>query len=285
MKFGLDQRSINAIFDVPGNDGSYPPEGLAYLQDLSSKRPCVFLAFAPKAAGTFLRQAAIDAVGGDLVRVVYAQGGRDGQPYLPTFIAYHRGGICPGPLVTHIHMQALPANQRFMEALNIRPVIMIRNIPDMLASYWDMLEADPAARRDGLNCEIPENFPSLSKEQKSDFLVDILAPWYASYYSTWLGYAVAQPDRICILAYSDLQSDAAGTLEKVLEHSRLPRLRRECEAAVESAWSDRGNLRFNKGTEGRGQRYFSSEQIERLARLLAHYPGIGAHKDVLLPRT
>ncbi len=281
MKFGLDQRSIGAAFDVPGNDGAFRPEQLAYLRELCT-RPYVFLAFAPKAAGTFLRQAALEAVGGDLVRTVYAQGGRDAQPYAPTFVAYQRGGICRGPLVTHLHMQALPANCRFMEAFNIRPIIMVRNILDMLASYWDMLESDPAARRDGLNCAIPEDFPSLDQEQKGQVLVDLLGPWYASYFSTWFRYARSNPDRVCVLRYADLQADAAQTLSKLLGHSQLPLPRSECAAAVNAAWSDRNHLRFNRGEEGRGLRYFTLDHVEQLARMLRHYPVLLEHRSELL---
>lgn len=282
MEVRLDQRAIDAIFRVPSNEGVFPEPLLAYLQELSSKRPSVFLAFAPKAAGTFLREASVNAVDGDLARVVYAQGGRDAQPYLPSFIMYHHGGVCPGPLVTHVHMQALPANRRFVEALNLRPVVMIRNIPDMLASYWDMLESEEAARRDGLNCLIPPNFPSLSQEQKADFLVDILGPWYASYYATWLDYAREDADRVCVLSYADFQDDPAATLGAILLHSRLPRSEPECRDAIEAAWSERQNLRFNRGEEGRGLRYFDVDHLERLGRMLSHYPSIGHCRNELL---
>ena len=50
------------------------------------------LAFAPKAAGTYLRSAAIAAMDGQLVRTVHAQGGRDASFYLPTFLLYYAGG-------------------------------------------------------------------------------------------------------------------------------------------------------------------------------------------------
>ena len=53
-----------------------------------------------RAAGTFLRTAAVAAIDGQLIRVVHAQGGRDGQPYLPLFIAYYLGGMGSRPLVT-----------------------------------------------------------------------------------------------------------------------------------------------------------------------------------------
>ncbi len=277
----LTQAAIETVFQVPDNDGVFKEPQRRYLKE-HVKRPMVFLAFAPKAAGTFLRQAAIEAVDGDLVRIVHAQGGRDAQPYLPTLIAYQLGGICSGPAVTHVHMQALPANRRFIEAFDIRPVIMIRSIPDMLASYWDMIETDEAARRDGLNCEIPEDFPARAKERKADFLIDIMGPWYASYFATWLGYAKGEPERVLVLSYADFKTDPAGTLVAILAHSRLERSRPECKDAIDEAWRERGELRFNKGEKGRGKSYFSQDHIDRLSRMLSHYPVTDEHRVALL---
>jgi hypothetical protein len=280
----LTQAAIESVFQVPDNDGVFKEAQRAYLSGVAGQRPMVFLAFAPKAAGTFLRQAAIEAVDGDLVRIVHAQGGRDAQPYMPTLIAYQLGGICSGPAVTHVHMQALPSNRHFLEMFRIRPVIMIRSIPDMLASYWDMIETDEAARRDGLNCEIPDDFPSRSKERKADFLVDIMGPWYASYYATWLGYAKSDPDRVLVLHYADFKADPVQTLSQILAHSGVGRSYEECKDAIDTAWREREELRFNKGEKGRGKTYFAAQHIERLARMLSHYPVTDESLDVLLGR-
>ena len=84
---------------VRSGDGSYlyavgfSPNIARYLCELGQARPSVVLAFPPKAAGTYLRSAAISAVGGQLVRTVQAQGGRDATFYLPTFILYYTRGI------------------------------------------------------------------------------------------------------------------------------------------------------------------------------------------------
>jgi hypothetical protein len=278
----LTQAAIESVFQVPDNDGTFKEAQRTYLGTVAGKRPMVFLAFAPKAAGTFLRQAAIEAVDGDLVRIVHAQGGRDAQPYMPTLIAYQLGGICSGPAVTHVQMQALPSNRRFIEMFKIRPVVMIRSIPDMLASYWDMIETDEDARRDGLNCEIPDDFPARSKAQKADFLIDIMGPWYASYYATWLGYAKSEPDRVLVLRYADFKSDSVQTLSQILAHSGLGRPYAECKDAIDTAWRERDELRFNKGEKGRGKGYFSDDHIARLSRMLSHYPAADALKDELL---
>ena len=278
----LDVDSTSAIFCQVGIDGSFEAEHLETLKRLGKKRPLVMLAFPPKAAGTFLRSAIIYAIDGEIVRVVHAQGGRDAQPYLPTFINYFNGGLTDGPLVAHVHMLALPANLHFLEAFGIRPIIMKRSIPDMLASYWDMIESDAVALKDGLNCHIPENFPLLPDAAKADFLIDILAPWYVNYYAGWLRYAETNPDAICVLDYRDFLDDPAGTLSQALDHVHLPRTPAECMTAINLAWSRRSEFRFNKGEEGRGGHYFEAAHLARLTRLLGHYPSLAPHAEELL---
>ncbi|MEI9931441.1 MAG: hypothetical protein WDM89_13110 [Rhizomicrobium sp.] len=158
MLENLDENVIRAAFAQPNNDGSYPENFRVYLRTLGARRSSVILAFPPKAAGTFLRTAAIVAVNGQLVRAVHAQGGRDAQPYLPIFLSYFSGALGDAPLVTHMHLQGLPANRHFFDALDLRPAIMVRSITDMLASYRDMLDADSEARAEGLNCTIPADY-------------------------------------------------------------------------------------------------------------------------------
>jgi hypothetical protein len=281
MEILLDRTAQEAMFELPDNDGVFPERLRAYLGALGTKRPAIFLAFPPKAAGTFLRAAAVKATGGELLRTVYAQGSRDGQPYLPTFIGYYLGGFCTGPLVTHVHMQAFPPNISVLEAFDIRPIIMTRGIPDMLASYWDMLERS-TAQNQGLNCTIPPDFRQLPADRKADFLVDVIGPWYASYYATWLDYAGRQSGRVCTLAYSDFIKQPAETLEKLLRHAGVPRSRAECQAAIDAVWEARNDHRFNEGTEGRSHQYFSIRHFERIGKMLSYYPSTTLQRAELI---
>jgi hypothetical protein len=276
----LQSPSIEAAFAQPDFDGTFDGDFALYLSTLARRRPVLLFAFAPKAAGTFLRSAAIDAVGGQLVRVVYAQGGCDAHLYMPVFIRYFQGELCDGPLVAHVHMQALPANRHFLEVLNIRPVIMVRSISDMLASYWDMLAASEEARAEGLNCLIPPDFADFSRAAKADFMIDVVAPWYVSYFATWLDYARGNPD-VCVLHYEDFARDPASALQTALAHAGLPRGRDACRRALDTAWNDRAGLRFNKGTSGRGKDYFSLAHRAKLAAMLAHYSVLDGWRDRL----
>src|SRR5260221_2080196 len=173
MQISLDHHANDALFQLPNNDGIYSREQIAYLSGLGAKRPAIVLAFPPKPAGTFLRAAAATATGGEVLRLVYAQGSRYAQLYMPTLVAYYLVGFCSDPMLTHINMQAFPPNLSLLEALGIRPIIMVRSIADMLASYWDMLEGS-AAPNQGINCTIPPDFRGIDAQRKADFLVDVV---------------------------------------------------------------------------------------------------------------
>lgn len=277
-----DSDLIETLFSQPDSDGSFPPNQLWTLRQLSAKRRAVVLAFPPKAAGTFLRTAVIKAVDGQLVRIVHAQGGRDATPYLPTLVRYFEGKLTDKTLVTHVHMLALPANLHLLAAFDIKPIIIKRSIPDMLASYWDMLESDDNALLHGLNCHIPPGFRNLPRNAKADFIIDVLGPWYANFYAGWLTYAAASPQGVCVIDYQSVQADPAGVVERCLAHAGAPVSRARCEAAVEYAWTRREALRFNKGEIGRGEAYFRPPQLNRLARILGHYPDLAPYRQELL---
>ena len=153
-------------------------------------------------------------------------------------------------------MQALAANRHFMEALDLQPVVMIRALPDMLASYLDELEDQPLRPDKWLNIKVPDAYPGFSDEQKGDFVIEMMVPWYVSFFSTWLDYARTDA-RVLFLHYDDFRADPAGVLEKLLAHSRLPRSREHCQAALDEVWEERTIFRYNKGVSGRGRARFT----------------------------
>jgi hypothetical protein len=279
----FDPEAAAAAFVLPNSDGSFSQDVCEYLEDLSRSRPSVVLAFPPKAAGTFLRTAVIAAVDGQLMRTVHAQGGRDAQFYLPIFLSYY-GDTAPGRImVTHVHMQALAGNRYFMEALNLKPAVMVRAIPDMLASYADMLEPNPLSPTYWNNICVPLDYPALSEEAKGDFLVDMMGPWYASFYATWWEYGARTSGRVLAVGYDEFLADPVTVLEKILSHSGVPRSAEDCRQALDTVWQERGDHRFNKGVSGRGRDRFTPAQIARLRRQVEFYPDLAPLRDVLIP--
>ncbi len=190
------------------------------------------------------------------------------RPTFPTCLAWHLDKDLPHP-IAHIHMQAFAANRNLLSAFGIRPVIMLRNVPDMLTSFWDMLDTDADARRDGLNCVVPEDFTSFSDAQKADFMVDIIAPWYASYFASWKSFCDEAPgSRFASCATTD---SAARRTNPSTPPSPMPAL--SCRAPpAAKRWRAPGPsakiFGYNKGTEGRGRTYFSPRHLAEISRKL-----------------
>jgi hypothetical protein len=115
--------------------------------------------------------------------------------------------------------------------------------------------------------------------QKSEFMIDVIAPWYASYFATWKCYADEEPETVCVLRYTDFCTDPAKALYTALTHAGFFVSLAKCKDALARVWGERKKHRYNKGTSGRGATYFSSLQIERLSRLLSYYPDL----DTWLP--
>jgi hypothetical protein len=277
----IDENTVRAVFALPETDGSFTGTVARYLAQAGARRPILLLAFAPKSAGTYFREAAIRALDGQLVRLVHAQGGRDGALYLPS-VLFNLLDRDASPPVGHVHMQALEANVNFIDALGMKPVIMLRDLADMLASFLDMLERDPAARAEGLNCQIPDGFPQMAREKQLDFMVDVIAPWYASYYATWKCFAEDAPETVCVLTYGEFRRAPADTLYAALAHAGFDVTRARCAEALDAVWPQRRSFRFNRGETGRGRIYFSPAQMEKLNRLLSYYPQLEDWMPALL---
>jgi hypothetical protein len=277
----IDGNAIEAIFAQPLPDGSFERSARDYLQAAGARRPLLLLAFAPKCAGTYFRQAALHALDGQLVRMCHAQGGRDGTLYLPNILAWCLDDDAPAT-VSHIHMQALDGNRHFIEAVGLKPVIMIRNIADTLASFLDMLEVDPVARAEGLNCQIPGNFCDLDRGDKLDFMIEVIAPWYASYYATWKNFSDAARDTVCVLYYREFCDNPADTLHRAIVHAGFATTRFQCLKSVERAWEEKEAYRYNKGVSGRGKDYFAPRHFKRLQKLLSYYPQLSGWTRELL---
>lgn len=283
MRIQIDADLARAIFTLPQSGGDFDPDFFAYLQKLGQRRRSVILAFPPKAAGTFLRSAAIDAIGGQLMQIVHAYGGREASPYLPTLLDYLSGDPTKPAMVTQVHMQALPANRHMMDALDLKPVIMLRSVPDMLCSYLDMLNAEPITPELWVNSLIPENFATLDADKQADFIVDIMGPWYASYFATWLDYAEQSPSRVCLLRYPEFKRDPVTTLRTLLAHCGFECSDFMCTRAIDIAWAERALLRFNKGEHGRGASRFHESHFARLETMLFGHYGLSAYRCDLLP--
>jgi hypothetical protein len=190
----LPQAGLQLLFLLPNIHGAYPPEVVAQVRRLTQKRRYVFLAFPPKCGGTFIRDVVgrVSGAGPNPFRPGHAMGGRDVTPYLPQLAAQMLSPTGPEAFMTHAHMIAHFSNIQLLNLFGIRPVVMKRNIPDMLCSFADMVRSEAQDASGGYNwsllCGVPTDpsFTALDDDARADFLVYHQAPWFIQFYASWL---------------------------------------------------------------------------------------------------
>ena len=218
----------------------------------------VMIACMPKSGSTFLKAALCELTGWLEANLVYAYLQNEPDLYLPNLLK-----VATQNTVTQQHCRATGPNVQIMQAFNIRPIVLVRNLPDAMVSLYDFFEQG-AIR----NTFFGDIWPGMNERNKYDLLIDHFVPWYLQFYVSWEG--VQRDGRLsCLfLTYRDMVVDKPGTLLRVAEFLGIRKTRDECAEAVRIVDGDIYRSRLNKGVVGRGYRILSDEQKARLLALM-----------------
>jgi hypothetical protein len=287
----LPQAGLQLLFQLPNIHGAYPPEVVAQVRRLTQKRRYILLAFPPKCGGTFIRDVVgrVSGAGPNPFRAGIAMGGRDVIPYLPQLAAQMLSPTGPDAFMTHAHMTGHYSNIQVLNLFGIKPVVMKRNIPDMLCSFADMVKTEASDAAGGYNwsllCGVPTDpsFAALDEEARRDFLVYHQAPWFIQFYGSWLRAERKRMIPIHWTSYDSFRTNAVDTITRVLAFYGFGDRKAEVRNAVARAQANKNVLRFNRGVSGRGAAYLKPHHLDHLHRLAAGYPDIDFVAEGLLP--
>ena len=214
----------------------------------------IFISCFPKSGSTYLTKLLSELTGFPLLPAVQFFQQNEQDIYQPA-LRY----LCLSNSVTQQHMKGTTNNLSLLHKYNVSPVILTRNIYDVLISYYDHLHNEshkvPAAF-------IHDQFFSMSKEDKLNFLILQVLPWYFHFFVSWTE-AASQMDLLWI-TYEDLFSDMDSTVASILNHYKLE-VSQSIDSAIQS--TNRMKTRKNKGITGRGTSLSPShrELIKQLA--------------------
>ncbi|MEP7038285.1 MAG: sulfotransferase domain-containing protein [Acidobacteriota bacterium] len=222
----------------------------------------IFIACVPKSASTFLKNLLVSLTGYRDVFMVYAANQNEHELYLPTLReAAHLD------TVTQQHCRASDANVQMMQAFDIKPVVLVRNVFDSVMSQLDFYNNGAFN-----NSYFRADYQSLDEETKIDLLIDNVIPWYFQFVASWSLVEKKKSLEIFWLSYEDLISDKPAAIQSVLRFYGLGAARRGIEQKVRETESEKRKTRFNKGVKGRGKSGLSEQQKERIRRLAKYYP-------------
>lgn len=222
----------------------------------------IFIACTPKTASTFLKNLLVSVTGYADAFMVYAAGQNEHELYLPTLRE-----VAHLDTVTQQHCRASDANVQLMQAFEIRPVVLVRNIFDSVMSLVDFYDKGAY-----LNSYSQEDFKKLDYETKIDLIIDSVIPWYFQFVASWSLVEKRRSLDIYWLTYEELIRDKVASVRGVLEFYGLGAPGRGIEERVKRTEADSGKTRFNKGVAGRGQTGLSDRQKERIRSYAGYYP-------------
>ncbi len=223
----------------------------------------IFIACAPKSGSTFLKNVLVTLTGYKDLFSVYAALQNEHELDLPQLAKF---GMVNS--VTQQHSRASEANIHLMQAFNIKPVVLVRNIFDTAISLLDFYKG-------GFTFSTyftREDFDSFDRDQQIDLMIEFVLPWYFQFVASWQRVEAEKRLQVYWLTYENMIADKPTAVERVLNFCGLSAGIPNIEKVIGESESDTRANRFNKGVAGRGKESLSPDQKERIIRLARHYP-------------
>lgn len=241
---------------------------LSLKKIFSRGEPYIFLTTMPKSASTFLHRALVELTEFESAYFASAYKNIEQELYQPALIDYYDVGS-----VTQQHTRANQINLDLLAKFRIRPVVLIRKIPDVIVSMRDHLINE---RPDNLPGLYPaRDFADFDKERQLDFVTSYMGPWLVSFYASWKEAEKQADTDILWLQYETAVKDWSSAITSVITFHGIEKSLTEIETALDAIRTrKKTQLRINKAVIGRGDDMLSTDQHRRLQDLASAYPGI-----------
>lgn len=236
-----------------------------YTQDLRADQlgKNILIACFPKSGSTLLKKVLCEATGFGDGHFVGAYQQNEQEICLPNVLDCARSD-----LVIQQHCRATEPNLHLLQAFGVRPIILVRNIFDVLLSFKEFCDVGAYS-----NTFFP-NYRLLSEEQRCALMVDDRAPWYVNFFAGWQRAVAGGRIDGFWLTYKDFIADPRTAIEEILKFQGIAVDPGRLARAAGLVGRNEGDTRFNKGVAGRGSTAFSPAQVEQIQRLASYHPDV-----------
>lgn len=228
--------------------------------NVESKTTNLLLCAQPKSASLYLTQVIAFSLGYENHQIGFNLAG--GKVYYPRILAAKFTGK---NTISHCHAAAQPNILKLIRALNLRPIILTRNLLDALVSRKDMLLKDQWAEQI-LSPKAIEKFANGSIEYQLDVIINLFAADYINFCAGWDLYRQDRQLNPIYITYEEMVRDKLALLAYIAEKLSL-RFNETHASNIINKIQSVGGINFNKGVTGRGKLLISELQIEKLRRL------------------
>jgi hypothetical protein len=230
--------------------------------------PYVFVACMPRSGSTFLTAALCELTGFKRVELADAYAENEQELDVPRLLdAYSYGSV------TQQHVLANSRTVDLMRAFGIRPVVLVRNLFDVVVSIRHFLLTEGCSKWPTF-FTTDERFRALDETTQYEQIVELGLPWYFDFFVSWSGATREGALETLWLTYDDAVTDWAGALGRIARFYDLDADDAAIAAALDRTTARGPDVRINRGMPGLGETTLAPAvraEIERLARF---YPDV-----------
>jgi hypothetical protein len=230
--------------------------------------PYVFVACMPRTGSTFLTETLCELTGFKRVELTDAFVENEQELDVPRLLDAYSYGT-----VTQQHVCANARTVRLMRDFGIRPVVLVRNVFDAVASIRHFLLTEGCGKWPTF-FTTDERFRGLDEATQYEQIVELGLPWYFDFFVSWAGVAERGALETLWLTYEDAVADWPGALRRVAEFYDLDADASAIDAALGRTTERASSLRLNQGVVGRGEAVLDPAVRERIRRYTRFYPDV-----------
>ena len=172
------------------------------------------------------------------------------------------------------HLRLTSVNYRIIKELNIKPIVQVRNIFDVVVSYRDYIAKNGYAPLDlSQDDHAPgycKAYPDFDEMKKIDYIIDTVVPWYITFYASWYIHTKENHNIDAYwVKYEDLITVPHKILNEIFDFYNLSVPPKRLDAII----GRNEKVNFNKGIVGRGE-CLSESQKNRIRKIADYYPTI-----------
>ncbi|WP_281684367.1 sulfotransferase domain-containing protein [Thalassobaculum salexigens] len=239
----------------------------------TAKPRSLFIASIPKCGTTWLFNMLAQVTGNTEVRL-YGDPVTGAEIDTARIVHAHRES---SPWIAMMHLSPGAWASKLFTDCDAAPIILVRNIYDVIASFNDEIEkvVQAGIPPHTTMIYIPDEYMAWETSKKLDFLITIFVPWVTFFLNRW----EALEGEKHWVRYEDLVGDTHGTLRRILDVANFQDVSDDrIQQGIAAFSKDRSDLgyktRFNKGVVGRGAAMLSDAQKDEIRRILGFYPSL-----------
>jgi len=262
------QQLVNAVLEAALGDGLPSSELAALARD--RKHPLVLIAAVPKSGSTYLANTLRHITGLLPFRLSSAYSTNEQDLFLPALCLANANGC-----ISKLHIKGSYHNAALMRAFDIKPILLVRRIEDIVFSLAHDLRRKAQIPQSTTGeagysfVWLDENTKNFSDAALLDLVIDIAVPWFVNFYVSWYRLREQGAVDALWLTYEQMLVDTEATVRQVLAFLGFRNL-----GAIDPGLLQRRYATFRDGRIGQGTSAMSAKQRRRIREQFAHFPGV-----------